>query len=131
LLLVLLDRHPELLEIVRRYNPDIIAFQEVTMGFLKYLDSVSLFSKITPFEKLTKLPWIREDYYLSDVSDNCKTFEGDFYGYGCVLLSRLRPTHLKIHQFPTRMGRRLTYMTFDINNEKWAIGTVHLGIAKN
>lgn len=94
-----------LLDIVRDCDADVIGFQEVTPGFLQ-----SLLSK----------PWVRDDYYLSDISGS--TVEP----YGVLLLSRVPIRSFLLHKLPTFMYRHLLVAEIEVNEQTFQIGTVHL-----
>ncbi|GAB4567875.1 MAG: hypothetical protein Tsb0020_20750 [Haliangiales bacterium] len=91
-----------LLDEVERADADVIGFQEVTLAFL---------------DVLLETPWVRAGYAVTDVDG------GSFRGYGVVLLTRVVPQQVSLHELPSAMGRRLLVAHFD---ERLAVATIHL-----
>jgi len=50
------------------------------------------------------------------------------HSYGCTLLSKIAPTRVYLHEFPTTQGRKLLCADFKVNGRTLKIATVHLGI---
>jgi tyrosyl-DNA phosphodiesterase 2 len=94
-----------LLEIVRDCDADVIGLQEVTPEFLQWL--------------LGK-QWVRDHYYLSDISG--RTVDP----YGVLLLSRFPVRSFLLHNLPSFMDRNLLVAELEVNEQTFQIGTVHL-----
>ncbi len=107
-------RHPVLLQIVEQISPDFIGFQECQKPFLDYL------LQVPTFTTNQKLPWVQKSYYISDATGVT------INSYGCLLLSKIPPSHLIIQEFPTYMGRKLIAGEFLVNGKQIRVGTVHL-----
>merc|ERR1712137_253921 len=88
-----------------------IGLQEVLPKFLK---------------KLVACPWVKENYYLTDVTGN------SFCGYGNIIMSLLRPSGFFTKCLESYMGRQLVMGEFIINNsnsrslEILRVGVVHM-----
>lgn len=90
-----LKRARALLELVKKYSPDILALQEVTGDFLQYL--------------MTQMDWIKAHYWCSDPGD------GSTFGpssYGVLLLAKIPCTKLIIRSLPSNLSRKLVVGSF-------------------
>lgn len=93
------ERFVGLLEILRRREPAIMAFQEVTLPFVRALQDSD---------------WLRSGYWVSALDPN---------NLGTVLVSRFEPKSLGWVELPGKMGRRLLVADFAGGLR---VGVVHL-----
>lgn len=93
------------MKIIKEEDPDFIGLQEVTPSIVAYFK---------------EHPFIQSHYYMTD--DNGKTC----VPYGCLLLSKIKPTVFEMHQFPTGQNRSLIMGRFVVNGKRFTVGTVHL-----
>lgn len=106
-------RYEELLRIVEDSAPEIACFQEVTRAFV---------------EQLVEKEWIREHYFVSDVSGET------VLPYGVLMISRLPVSRFNLYYFPqSDMGRALMWAEFSMADvesgssaEKLVVATSHL-----
>lgn len=99
------QRFQALLSLLGRHQPDLMAFQEVTVPFIRALKSC---------------PWLQDGAWLSADEPNL---------LGVLLVSRVRPLALEMVELPSEMGRRLLVASFEGGLE---VGVCHLeSIAKN
>ncbi|MEM8535040.1 MAG: endonuclease/exonuclease/phosphatase family protein [Chloroflexota bacterium] len=99
------ERCAALLQLVKAYNPDIIALQEVTPPFLEYLLAQA---------------WVRQQYAISDALGITVD------GYGVAMLSRITPLQFTLYELTSFMNRHLLVTELSLNTKRTAIGTVHL-----
>lgn len=98
-------RWTELLRIVGRERPDVIAFQEVTPPFLALLHNSA---------------WLRRSYTLSDPDG------AHIDGYGNLIATRFDPICTPVHPLESRMGRKLVLVEAEVHGQRWTFGCVHL-----
>lgn len=99
------QRFQALLSLLGQHRPDVMAFQEVTVPFIRALKSCQ---------------WLQGGAWLSAVEPNL---------LGVLLVSRVRPRALEMVELPSEMGRRLLVASFDGGLE---VGVCHLeSVAKN
>ena len=99
-----------MLKILHHANADIVGLQEVTPRFLKVLTATS---------------WIRENYYVTEITGN------SFCGYGNILMTTMRPRSFYTRPLESLMGRQLIMSEFVLSTPSGApellrVGTVHL-----
>lgn len=82
------ERFEALLAQLQSHAPEIMAFQEVTLPFVRAVQEAE---------------WLRQGYWISSTDPN---------HLGTVLVSRLQPLRLSWVQLPTSMGRRLLKADF-------------------
>lgn len=99
-----------LIDILRKTNADIIALQEVNEKSLM---------------ALLKTDWIREKFYVSDISSST------FYTYGVVILSRLPIKNLKVYPLTSMMSRNVLIAEYVINGSKLLVASTHLESLKH
>lgn len=92
------ERFAGLLEILRTFDPEIMAFQEVTLPFVRAIQGAE---------------WLRQRHWISALDPN---------NLGTVLVSRVRPDSLRWLELPTAMGRRLLIADFGALR----VGVAHL-----
>jgi len=85
---------------------DIVALQEARPDFVRQLATHQPLRALYP--------------HISDLTGS--TIES----YGVVVLSKLSPVNLRFVDLESRMGRKFLMAEFNLNNEKVAVGTVHL-----
>ena len=93
------ERFAALLDGLKSHGPDIMAFQEVTLPFVRAAQSAE---------------WLKGGYWISSTDHN---------NLGTVLVSRVRPSHLSWTELPTKMGRRMLTADFPGGLR---VGVVHL-----
>lgn len=93
------ERFAALLNGLKGHEPDIMAFQEVTLPFVRAVQTTD---------------WLKSGYWISSTDHN---------HLGTVLVSRVRPSHLSWTELPTKMGRRMLTADFPGGLR---IGVVHL-----
>eukprot|EP01111_Echinosteliopsis_oligospora_P015053 TRINITY_DN5826_c0_g1_i1.p1 TRINITY_DN5826_c0_g1~~TRINITY_DN5826_c0_g1_i1.p1 ORF type:complete len:299 (-),score=57.04 TRINITY_DN5826_c0_g1_i1:53-949(-) len=100
------ERHTRIFQIIEEENPDFVCLQEVVPGFIE--------------DFIAKNQKILNTYYVSDIT-------GDTVGsYGVVILSKFKPFNLQLVPLESYMDRSLLMAEFLINDEIFAVGTVHL-----
>jgi len=92
-----------------RLQPDIIAFQEVTLPFIQILRGQS---------------WV-ELYRTSDDTETLDSLGKSFYGNYLMVKSNFDPA-FSFHAFPTNMHRSLLVSKLNIFDSLFTVGTVHL-----
>ena len=107
-----LIRAKSMMDLIEPFQPDVIAFQEVTLPFLQVVK---------------EQPWIQERYWLSDTTGST------CHPYGIMMLiNRHSPwlprPKLSIHQLPSSMGRRFLRC---ISENGISIATAHLESESN
>lgn len=99
-----------ILDLLKKTNADIIALQEVNEHSL---------------QKILKTDWIREKYYISDITGST------FYSYGVLILSRVPIKSLSLYPLTSMLGRNILIAEFILNGQKLLVGTSHLESLKH
>ncbi len=98
-------RWTELLAIVRRVRPDVVAFQEATDPFLSML---------------RKEPWVKASYNISD------PYGEEIGAYGNVIMVSSPLIGVEAHPLESDMDRKLVVARTTLAGSDWAVGAVHL-----
>ncbi|KAF0977279.1 hypothetical protein FDP41_003932 [Naegleria fowleri] len=109
----LLEREARMLEIVKicqSANADIICLQEVTRGSL---------------EIITKQPWIRDNFYISDSLENGGATVSP-YGVSIFVKKNLPVVKLFLNELPTRMFRSALSLELKVDDQILCFSTIHL-----
>ena len=97
-------RHPQLIKLLKKYNPTIICLQESSYSFIKKLEESGLLDEYN-------LP--REDGNI-------------LYTRGLYILSKIPISKYYMSPLPSRQGRSLLYIDIYVDHTLLRIATCHL-----